>query len=208
MTIVGPTVPFHTDANGVLSAVYDPVNQALRISDGGGGGTGALKGYTFIASGSVTQTQVKRVYPTASALTILRSHTGRWPQIELIDLTTFGASKYYAQLTARLSVTDTATPRTMYAAMFQVVQAPGASTNTASGVGWTDTQPTWTVNTAGAVLSSSDPPGGLNTEQTPILELDLFTAHPTFIGKVGWAVWTDDPGQAFISPGNIAVYAK
>lgn len=175
--------------------------------------SGAIGGYTVVQMATIPNMQMRRPYPTVlstgSTLTKLRLLTSRQQSIELPSISNSpGVTKYYAQITGRLSVTDFNTPQITYAAMYYQVQNPGTGTSIAAGVGWTSTSPVWTVTTAGAVIQSSDPPGGLNTQQSPIMELTNMTLNPTWICKVGWVTWTTDPLQGFIIPGNITVYAR
>ena len=198
MSVVGPTVPFHTDANGVLSAVYDPTKQALRVSNAGGG---VNPSYTLLQSAVTSLRQIKGDYiPSGSILTGLRFRTARWQQVELMDLNTAGFGKYYAQMTVAIGVTDSHFPRTMNAAMFQATYSNSGQ----SGIGWTASNTSPTVNTTGAILQSTAF-GSSDEHQTPLMECDLFTGLTTSPGKVGWCVWTDDPLQAFLA-GRIAVY--
>lgn len=174
---------------------------------------GSFGGFMPVQSASIPNMQMRRPYPTvlstSSTLTKLRLLTSRQQSIELPSLANSpGINKYYAQMTARLSVTDSTTPQITYAAMYYAVQNPGTGTQIASGVGWTSTSPVWTVTVAGAVLQSSDPPGGENTQQTPIIELTNMTLNPTYVCKLGWVTWTTDPLQGFIIPGTIVAFSK
>src|SRR5262245_42219010 len=165
--------------------------------------------FVFVGSCFVSMTQVKREYPTSFPLTILRELTGRWPHVQVQSLASFGGSgkKLYAQLTARIGITGGTPTPTMNLAMWQACNDPSGSPSPSGGIGWTASPTTPTVVTAGSILSSTEQ-FGVVVHQTPILEMDLFTAHPSYDGQCGMVQWTDDTLQGFVLCAPVAVWLK
>jgi len=158
----------------------------------------------YVGSCHFGKSQCFRPPPTGTTDTVfnkLNTASSAQDRVDLMPLHSFSLTTpgiYVARLRTRLGVT--LPDSTQYVAMAQFVneQTPGGDFDKSIVADSQKSSSDHILITAGRYVS----------QQTDLLELDLFTANPDWGGWVSMVSWTTDPLQGFIPAAEITVWRQ